>query len=105
MCATSDAVPLRSELSFTESRAPQRSRWSRRSVKGSVIRSEGARETVFSIGSVGTVQVLHRSGGWLGPLGIQTVLDRQGAGAIAGSSVATRDLPDSGERRLGETYH
>jgi len=54
---------------------------------GEVVEARAKGEVILCAGSIGSTQVLHRSGigpsDWLAPLGIETVLDRQGpSGAI-----------------------
>src|SRR6201999_3038260 len=51
---------------------------------GETIEARARREVVLSAGSIGSVQVLHRSGigpaDWLSPLGVDIVMDRPGVG-------------------------
>src|SRR6202042_2448462 len=77
---------------------------------GQVIEARTKDEVILCAGAIGSIQVLHRSGigpaDWLKPLGIETVLDRQGVG---------RNLQDhlqqpaiykvEGIRTLNETYY
>lgn len=67
-------------------------------------------EVILSSGSIGSVQILHRSGigprEWLEPLGIETVLDRQGVGHNLQDHLQQRAIYKvSGIRTLNETYH
>lgn len=67
-------------------------------------------EVILSSGSIGSVQILHRSGigprEWLEPLGIETVLDRQGVGRNLQDHLQQRAIYKvSGIRTLNETYH
>src|SRR6202047_3273572 len=69
--------------------------------KGEVIRCAGA---------TGCIQVLHRSGigpaDWLKPLGIETVLDRQGVGRNLQDHLQQRAIfKVEGVRTLNETYY
>ena len=69
---------------------------------GETVEARAKGEVILCAGSIGSVQVLHRSGigpaDWLAPLGIDTVLDRPGRRAqSAGPSAAARDL--QGRRR------
>lgn len=77
---------------------------------GQVLHARARRETVLSAGSIGTVQILHRSGvgpgDWLKPLGIPVVLDRQGVGRNLQDHLQQRAIYKvSGVRTLNETYH
>jgi choline dehydrogenase len=51
---------------------------------GEMVEARASGEVILCAGSIGSVQVLHRSGvgpaDWLAPLGIEVVLDRQGVG-------------------------
>ena len=51
---------------------------------GEIVEARAKGEVILCAGSIGSIQVLHRSGigpaDWLAPLGIETVLDRQGVG-------------------------
>jgi choline dehydrogenase len=71
-------------------------------------RSKG--EVILCAGSIGSVQVLHRSGigpaDWLNPLGIETVLDRQGVGRNLQDHLQQRAIYEvNGVRTLNETYY
>lgn len=77
---------------------------------GAVTEARTKGEVILSSGSVGSVQVLHRSGigprEWLEPLGIDTVLDRQGVGRNLQDHLQQRAIYKvSGIRTLNETYH
>ncbi len=68
------------------------------------------REIVLCAGSIGSVQVLHRSGigpaEWLSEIGIQTVLDRPGVGRNLQDHLQQRAIYTvDGVRTLNETYH
>jgi len=67
-------------------------------------------EVILCAGSIGSVQVLHRSGvgpaDWLNPLGIETVLDRQGVGRNLQDHLQQRAIYTvDGVRTLNETYY
>lgn len=67
-------------------------------------------EVILSAGSIGSTQVLHRSGigpaDWLGPLGIEVVLDRQGVGRNLQDHLQQRAIYKvEGIRTLNETYY
>lgn len=77
---------------------------------GIVTEARAKGEVILSSGSVGSVQVLHRSGigpsEWLEPLGIDMVLDRQGVGRNLQDHLQQRAIYKvSGIRTLNETYH
>ena len=64
---------------------------------GEIVEARARGEVILCAGSIGSTQVLHRSGigpaDWLTPLGIETVLDRPRRRAqSAGPSAAARDL-------------
>jgi choline dehydrogenase len=72
------------------------------------VRAKG--EVVLCAGSIGSTQVLHRSGigpaDWLSPLGIDVVLDRQGVGRNLQDHLQQRAIYQvEGVRTLNETYH
>ena len=72
------------------------------------VRAKG--EVILCAGSIGSVQLLHRSGigpaEWLAPLGIATVLDRQGVGRNLQDHLQQRAIYRvDGVRTLNETYH
>ncbi|WP_407165510.1 GMC family oxidoreductase [Bradyrhizobium sp. ORS 111] len=67
-------------------------------------------EVILCAGSIGTTQVLHRSGigpsEWLSPLGIDIVLDIQGVGRNLQDHLQQRAIYKvSGVRTLNETYY
>ena len=67
-------------------------------------------EVILCAGSIGSIQVLHRSGigpaDWLTPLGIETVLDRQGVGRNLQDHLQQRAIYKvEGIRTLNETYY
>jgi choline dehydrogenase-like flavoprotein len=75
-----------------------------------IVEARARREVVLCAGSIGSIQVLHRSGigpaEWLTPLGIDTVLDRQGVGRNLQDHLQQRAIYQvSGTRTLNETYH
>jgi len=72
------------------------------------VRAKG--EVILCAGSIGSTQLLHRSGigpaEWLAPLGIETVLDRQGVGRNLQDHLQQRAIYQvEGVRTLNETYH
>ena len=82
----------------------------RYSQNGAVIEARAKGEVVLCAGSIGSIQVLHRSGigpgEWLSPLGIETVLDRPGVGRNLQDHLQQRAIYKvSGVRTLNETYH
>jgi len=77
---------------------------------GETIEARAKGEVILCAGSIGSVQVLHRSGigpqDWLAPLGIDTVLDRQGVGRNLQDHLQQRAIYKvSGVRTLNETYY
>src|SRR3954467_14096834 len=67
-------------------------------------------EVILCAGSIGSVQVLHRSGvgpaEWLAPLGVPMVLDRQGVGRNLQDHLQQRAIYKvEGVRTLNETYY
>jgi choline dehydrogenase-like flavoprotein len=77
---------------------------------GEVVEARANGEVILSAGSIGSVQVLHRSGigpsDWLIPLGIETVLDRQGVGRNLQDHLQQRAIYKvGGVRTLNETYY
>src|SRR5438874_488126 len=67
-------------------------------------------EVILCAGSIASIQVLHRSGigpaEWLAPLGIATVLDRQGVGRNLQDHLQQRAIYKvDGVRTLNETYY
>ena len=72
------------------------------------VRAKG--EIILSSGSIGSTQILHRSGigpgEWLAPLGIDVVLDRQGVGRNLQDHLQQRAIYKvHGIRTLNETYY
>src|SRR6202022_918650 len=77
---------------------------------GEVVEPRARGEVILSAGSIGSTQVLHRSGigpaDWLAPLGIETVLDRQGVGRNLQDHLQQRAIYKvEGVRTLNETYY
>jgi choline dehydrogenase len=77
---------------------------------GETIEARAKGEVILCAGSIGSVQVLHRSGvgpaEWLAQLGIPTVLDRQGVGRNLQDHLQQRAIYTiEGARTLNETYH
>src|SRR3954462_14474670 len=77
---------------------------------GETVEARARGEVVLCAGSIGSVQVLHRSGigpaDWLAPLGIETVLDRQGVGRNLQDHLQQRAIYKvDGVRTLNETYY
>jgi choline dehydrogenase-like flavoprotein len=77
---------------------------------GETIEARAKGEVILCAGSIGSIQVLHRSGigpsEWLAPLGIKTVLDRQGVGRNLQDHLQQRAIYKvQGVRTLNETYY
>ena len=77
---------------------------------GEVIEARAKGEVILCAGSIGSTQILHRSGigpaDWLAPLGIETVLDRQGVGRNLQDHLQQRAIYKvEGVRTLNETYY
>jgi choline dehydrogenase-like flavoprotein len=77
---------------------------------GEVVEARAKGEVILCAGSIGSVQVLHRSGigpaDWLAPLGIETVLDRPGVGRNLQDHLQQRAIYKvDGVRTLNETYY
>jgi choline dehydrogenase-like flavoprotein len=77
---------------------------------GEIIEARARGEVVLCAGSIGSIQVLHRSGigpaEWLTPLGIDMVLDRPGVGRNLQDHLQQRAIYKvGGVRTLNETYH
>jgi choline dehydrogenase-like flavoprotein len=77
---------------------------------GETIEARAKGEVILCAGSIGSVQVLHRSGigpaEWLSPLGIDVVLDRQGVGRNLQDHLQQRAIYKvSDVRTLNETYY
>jgi choline dehydrogenase-like flavoprotein len=77
---------------------------------GETIEARTKGEVILCAGSIGSVQVLHRSGigpaDWLTPLGIDVVLDKQGVGRNLQDHLQQRAIYKvSGVKTLNETYY
>jgi choline dehydrogenase-like flavoprotein len=77
---------------------------------GEVIEARSRGEVVLCAGSIGSVQILHRSGigpaNWLAPLGIAPALDRPGVGRNLQDHLQQRAIYKvGGIKTLNETYH
>jgi choline dehydrogenase len=77
---------------------------------GEVFEARAKGEVILSAGSIGSTQVLHRSGigpaEWLTPLGIASVVDRPGVGRNLQDHLQQRAIYKvSGVRTLNETYY
>src|SRR5712691_2627576 len=77
---------------------------------GEVVEARTKGEVILCAGSIGSTQVLHRSGigpaEWLAPLGIGCVLDRQGVGRNLQDHLQQRAIYKvTGVRTLNETYY
>jgi choline dehydrogenase-like flavoprotein len=77
---------------------------------GETIEAYARGEVILCSGSIGSTQVLHRSGigpqEWLAPLGIDVVLDRQGVGRNLQDHLQQRAIYKvEGVRTLNETYY
>ncbi|MGZ3362981.1 MAG: GMC family oxidoreductase, partial [Xanthobacteraceae bacterium] len=77
---------------------------------GEVVEARAKGEVILCAGSIGSIQVLHRSGigpsEWLAPLGIGCVLDRPGVGRNLQDHLQQRAIYKvSGVRTLNETYY
>jgi choline dehydrogenase len=77
---------------------------------GEIVEARANSEVILCAGAIGSVQVLHRSGigpaDWLTPLGIETVLDRQGVGRNLQDHLQQRAIYKvEGIRTLNETYY
>ncbi len=77
---------------------------------GEVVEARARGEVILCAGSIGSTQVLHRSGigpaEWLAPLGIEPVLDRQGVGRNLQDHLQQRAIYKvTGVRTLNETYY
>jgi choline dehydrogenase len=75
-----------------------------------IVEARASGEVVLCAGSIGSVQVLHRSGigpgEWLNALGIKVMLDRQGVGRNLQDHLQQRAIYKvHGVRTLNETYH
>ena len=77
---------------------------------GQTVEARAKGEVVLCAGSIGSTQILHRSGigphDWLAPLGIETVLDRQGVGKNLQDHLQQRMIYKvEGIKTLNETYY
>src|SRR5258708_21424751 len=77
---------------------------------GEIVEARARGEVILCAGSIGSIQVLHRSGigpaEWLAPLGIETVLDRQGVGRNLQDHLQQRAIYQvEGVPTLHETYY
>jgi choline dehydrogenase len=77
---------------------------------GETVEARARGEVILCAGSIGSAQVLHRSGigpaEWLTPLGIESVLDRQGVGRNLQDHLQQRAIYKvDGVRTLNETYY
>jgi choline dehydrogenase len=77
---------------------------------GEVFEARTKGEVILCAGSIGSTQVLHRSGigpaDWLTPLGITSIIDRQGVGRNLQDHLQQRAIYKVfGVRTLNETYH
>lgn len=77
---------------------------------GRLVEARARGEVILTAGSIGTVQVLHRSGigpgEWLAPLGVETVLEKPGVGRNLQDHLQQRAIYKvSGIRTLNETYY
>jgi choline dehydrogenase len=77
---------------------------------GEIVEARAKGEVILCAGSIGSTQMLHRSGigptDWLAPLGIETVLDRQGVGRNLQDHLQQRAIYKvEGIRTLNETYY
>src|SRR6202048_4771243 len=77
---------------------------------GDAVEARAKGEVILCAGSIGSIQVLHRSGigpaDWLKPLGIETVLERQRVGRHLQDHLQQRAIfKVEGIRTLNETYY
>jgi choline dehydrogenase-like flavoprotein len=77
---------------------------------GEAAEARARSEVILCAGSIGSIQVLHRSGigpaDWLAPLEIDTVLDRQGVGRNLQDHLQQRAIYKvKGVRTLNESYY
>jgi choline dehydrogenase len=77
---------------------------------GEMVEARASGEVILCAGSIGSTQILHRSGigpaEWLAPLGIESVLDRQGVGRNLQDHLQQRAIYKvHGIRTLNETYY
>jgi choline dehydrogenase-like flavoprotein len=79
-------------------------------VGGEIMEARARGEVILCAGSIGSTQILHRSGvgpaEWLAPLGIDSVLDRPGVGRNLQDHLQQRAIYKVyGIRTLNETYY
>jgi choline dehydrogenase len=77
---------------------------------GEVAEARASGEVILCAGSIGSIQLLHRSGvgpaEWLAPLGIETIHNRQGVGRNLQDHLQQRAIYKvTGVRTLNETYY
>jgi choline dehydrogenase len=77
---------------------------------GEIVEARASGEVILCAGAIGSTQVLHRSGigpaDWLAPLGIGSLLDRQGVGRNLQDHLQQRAIfKVDGVRTLNETYY
>lgn len=77
---------------------------------GETLKARARGEVILSAGSIGSTQVLHRSGigpsEWLAPLGIEVALERRGVGCNLQDHLQQRAIYKvEGIRTLNETYY
>ncbi|WFU12897.1 GMC family oxidoreductase N-terminal domain-containing protein (plasmid) [Rhizobium sp. CB3090] len=77
---------------------------------GETLQARAKGEVILSSGSIGSTQILHRSGigpgEWLAPLGIDVVLDKQGVGRNLQDHLQQRAIYKvHGIRTLNESYY
>jgi choline dehydrogenase len=77
---------------------------------GEMVEARARAEVILCAGSIGSVQVLHRSGigpaDWLAPLGVDMALDRPGVGRNLQDHLQQRAIYKvEGVKTLNETYH
>ncbi|WP_163268411.1 GMC family oxidoreductase [Chelativorans alearense] len=77
---------------------------------GETLKARARGEVILSAGSIGSTQVLHRSGigpgEWLAPLGIEVALERSGVGRNLQDHLQQRAIYKiEGIRTLNETYY
>jgi len=77
---------------------------------GEMVETRARGEVILCAGSIGSIQVLHRSGigpaDWIAPLGIEMVLERPGVGRNLQDHLQQRAIYKvDGVKTLNETYH
>ena len=96
-------------IPISSAAAPTASRTSHDSRGGETFEARARGEIILCAGSIGSIQVLHRSGvgpaEWLSPLGIDVVLDKPGVGRNLQDHLQQRAIYRvEGVRTLNETY-